>query len=145
MKQFLISVVVMFILSLGLGFVVHGVLLKDDYAKLTGLMRDEAGQQQHFPAMLAAHVVLALGVTALYRRGRQMGEGWLTAGVCFGALLVVVACIPTYLIYYAVEPMPGALVVKQIAFDAVATLVLGVAVAALNREQIETVESETEE
>ena len=52
MKQFLISAVVMFILSLGLGFVVHGLLLKDDYAKLTNLMRDEAGQQQHFPAML---------------------------------------------------------------------------------------------
>ena len=141
MKQFLISVVVMFILSLALGFVVHGVLLKADYAKLTGLMRDEAGQQQHFPAMLAAHLVLGLGVTALFRRGRKIGEGWLTAGVCFGGLLVIVACIPTYLIYYAVEPMPGALVVKQIVFDTVATLVLGIAVAGLNQQKWSAAES----
>ena len=140
MKHFLISAVVMFILSLGLGFVVHGVLLKDDYAKLTGLMRDEAGQQQHFPAMLAAHAVLGLGVTALYRWGRDVGKGWVVEGVWFGLLLGVVACIPTYLIYYAVQPMPGALVVKQIVFEMVATVVLGFAVAALNRDEPEMAE-----
>ena len=125
----------MLILSLGLDFVVHGLLLKDDYAKLTGLMRDEAGQQQHFPAMLAAYLILAIGVTALYRRGRDAGKGWFGEGVCFGLLLVVVACLPTYLIYYAVEPMPGALVVKQIVFDTVATVVLGIAVAGFNQQK----------
>ena len=41
--------------------------------------------------------------------------------------------IPTYIIYYAVQPLPGAMVVKQIVFDTVAVVVLGVIVALLNR------------
>lgn len=39
---------------------------------------------------------------------------------------------PTYLIYYAVQPMPGALVIKQIVLETVAMLVMGVVVALLN-------------
>ncbi|MGH7299295.1 MAG: hypothetical protein ACREJE_02660 [Candidatus Rokuibacteriota bacterium] len=41
--------------------------------------------------------------------------------------------IPIYLIYYAVQPLPGALVAKQVIFDTVATVLMGVLVAALNR------------
>ena len=37
-----------------------------------------------------------------------------------------------FLIYYAVEPMPGMLVAKQIAFSTVQMLVLGVLAAWLN-------------
>jgi hypothetical protein len=41
--------------------------------------------------------------------------------------------VPTYLIYYAVQPLPGALVVKQIVFDAIGLLVFGIVVAWLYR------------
>jgi hypothetical protein len=46
------------------------------------------------------------------------------------ALLTIV---PTYLIYYAVQPMPGAMVVKQIVFDGIGTVLLGVIVGWLYR------------
>ena len=42
--------------------------------------------------------------------------------------------IPMYLIYYAVQPWPGAVVVKQIVYDVIGVLVMGVVVAAINRE-----------
>jgi len=134
MKQFILSVVVMFILSLGLGFVVHGVVLKGDYDKLPNLMRTEAGQQRHFPAMLLAHAFIALGLTAIYRRGREAGKGCAGQGFRFGVLVVILTCIPTYLIYYAVEPMPLTLMCKQIALDSIATIILGLAVAGLNKQ-----------
>jgi hypothetical protein len=134
MKQFIISVVVMFILSMGLGFAVHGALLKSDYDLLPNLMRTEAGQQRHFPAMLLAHVFIAVGLTALYRRGRVAGKGVLAQGFCFGLMMAIVSCIPGYLIYYAVEPMPLTLVCKQIVLDSIATIVLGLAVAGLNKQ-----------
>jgi hypothetical protein len=38
-KKFLISVVVTFVLSMGLGFLVHGVLLHQAYSQLPGLFR----------------------------------------------------------------------------------------------------------
>ncbi len=134
MKQFIISVVVIFILSMGLGFVVHGTILKSDYDLLPNLMRTEAGQQRHFPAMLLAHVFIAVGFTALYRRGRVAGKGVLAQGCCFGLMMVIVSCVPTYLIYYAVEPMPLNLVCKQIVLDSIGMMGLGLAVAGLNKQ-----------
>lgn len=135
-KQFLVSVVVMFVLSLGLGFVVHGCMLKEDYLKLPNLMRSEAQQARHFPAMLLAHAFIALGITAIYRRGREVGLGWKGQGFRFGILLVIFSTIPMYLIYYAVEPMPLSLVEKQIGLDAIATILLGLAVAGLNQQKV---------
>jgi hypothetical protein len=46
------------------------------------------------------------------------------------AALTVVA---KFLIYYAVEPLDPILVTKQIVFDSIMTLILGVVVAALNK------------
>jgi hypothetical protein len=43
--------------------------------------------------------------------------------------------IPLYLIYYVVQPLPSGLVVKQVAFDTIATLILGSVVAFLYRGQ----------
>lgn len=132
-KQCVISIAVLFFVSMLLGFVVHGFVLHDDYGKLPNLMRTEADAQRHFPAMLAAHVLIALGVTLIYRRGREAGKDWLGQGVRFGLLLAVVSCIPGYLIYYAVEPMPLTLVCKQIVLDTIATTVLGLTAAGLNQ------------
>ena len=132
-KQSLISVVALFVLSMALGFVVHAVVLKNDYAQLPNLMRSEADQKQYFGAMLLAHVFMAIGVTAIYRRGREAGKSTIGQGVRFGVLLAVVCTIPVYLIYYAVQPMPLPLVEKQIVLDTIAMVILGVAAAGLNR------------
>jgi hypothetical protein len=42
--------------------------------------------------------------------------------------------VPIYLIYYVVQPQPGMLVVKQIVFDTILTLVVGAAVAFIYRD-----------
>ena len=41
--------------------------------------------------------------------------------------------VPTYLIYYVVQPIPGAHVVKQIVFDTILVVILGAIVAFLYR------------
>ena len=53
-KKFLISVVVMFVLSMGLGFLVHGVLLNQAYVQLQGLFRTPQDAEAYFPFMLLA-------------------------------------------------------------------------------------------
>lgn len=65
--------------------------------------------------------------------GCMSGKPWLSQGVCFGIAWAVAVCIPTYLIYFSVQPMPSALVSKQIIFDCVATVIMGIACAYLNR------------
>jgi hypothetical protein len=132
--RFWISVVVMFVVSMLVGFVVHGVLLHGDYAQLPNLMRTEADQQGHFGYMILAHVFMAVGLTWIYRQGREAGRAPIGQGLRFGAAVAVMMCIPMYLIYYAVQPWPEAMVVKQIVFDVIGMLLVGVVVALINQD-----------
>ncbi|MET0681419.1 MAG: hypothetical protein ABWZ41_10470 [Burkholderiales bacterium] len=132
-KRFWISAVAMFVLSLGLGFVVHGVLLHAEYEKLQNIFRSPADAQEYFPFMVVAHALIALAFTWIYRQGCEAGKPWFGQGVRFGIAIAVLMTIPIYLIYYAVQPMPGAVVAKQIVFDVIAMVIMGVAVAWINR------------
>ena len=131
--KYLVAVVVFFIASMLLDFVVHGVLLKADYDAEPALMRKEADANRHFPAMLLAHAIFAVGVTAIYRRGREAGKSWLGQGWRFGLWLTAAACVPGFLIYYAVQPIGLNLVIKQLVYGSIATVLLGLVVARLNQ------------
>jgi hypothetical protein len=132
--RFWISVVAMFVLSMGLGFVIHGMLLHQDYAGLPNLLRTQEDAQGHFMWMLLAHVSIAFGFTWIYTKGREAGKPFLGQGLRFGLAVAVLMTIPMYLIYYAVQPWPGAVVARQIVYDAIGMLIMGVAVAAINRD-----------
>jgi hypothetical protein len=135
-KRFWISVVVMFVVAMTLDFVVHGLLLGRDYAALTPhLFRAEADAQAYFPFMLLAHLFIAVGITWLYRVGRS-DRPWPGQGLRFGLAISLYAVVPTYLIYYAVQPLPSTLVAKQILFETVAAIVLGLVAAAVNRDPV---------
>ncbi|MDP9200271.1 MAG: hypothetical protein M3O07_13790 [Pseudomonadota bacterium] len=131
-KKFLIAWLVIFVLYMAGGIVVHGVLLNDDYLA-TGLMRPEAEAQKLMHLMILAHVLMAGAFTWIYARGVE-NKPWLGQGLRFG-LAVAVFFVPIYIIYYVVQPTPGALAAKQIVFDTILTLILGAAVAFLYRGQ----------
>ena len=50
--------------------------------------------------------------------------------------LAAVVTIPTYLIYFAVQPLPSDLVALQIGYDTIAMVILGVVTAAVNRDPV---------
>lgn len=131
-KKALISVLVMFVLSMLIGLVAHGILLKPDYAALPTLFRAEADAETKFAYMLLAHVFLALGFVWIYLRGKD-DKPFLGQGIRYGLAVAVLVAAPTYLIYYAVQPMPGMLAFKQILFDSVGYVLMGIVVAALNK------------
>ena len=131
-KRALISVVVIFVLSMAFGYLVHELLLGPEYAALAGLFRPKPEQMSHFPFMLLAHVFIAVGFVWIYLKGKE-DKPFLGQGIRFGIAVAVLTTIPTYLIYYAVQAMPGLLVLKQIVFDAVAVVLMGIVVAWLNR------------
>jgi hypothetical protein len=131
-KQFAISVVGLFVITLLCGFVVHGLLLAPDYAALPGLYRGAQDGAAYFHWNLIAHLFLAIGLTWVYRQGRSDGA-WLAQGLRFGIAVALLSTVPNFLIYYAVQPNPGMLVAKQIVFDTLGMLVTGIAAAALNR------------
>jgi len=104
--KFAISAVVLAIVSLLLGFVVHGMLLAPDYHALPNLFRTEADGGAHMPFMLLAHLCIGIGFTWIYLKGRE-AKPFIAQGVRFGLAVAVLTTIPMYLIYFAVQPMPG--------------------------------------
>lgn len=131
--RFWISGIVIAVLALAFGYFVHGTLLFDEYAKLPGLFRTiAADQESYFPYMVLAHVLFGFAFTWVYRQGRTPGASALVQGLRYGVAIAALVTIPTYLIYYAVQPVPESLVIKQILFDSISVVLLGVAVAFLN-------------
>ena len=131
-KKFLISWLVLFVVWMAGSFLVHGVLLNADYMALRTLLRSPEESQKFFPLMILAHVFLSGALVWIYSRGVE-AKPWLAQGVRFGLAVAFLTVIPTYMIYYVVQPMPEATVVKQLIFDGLLTVLLGVVVAFLYR------------
>ncbi|MGQ0383407.1 MAG: hypothetical protein ACT4UP_01770 [Gammaproteobacteria bacterium] len=131
--KFLIASLVIFILWMLAGFAVHGQLLAGEYLE-TGLMRPVEEQQQYFVWMIIAHLLMAVAFVWIYLRGRE-SRPWMGQGLRFGLAVSLLACVPIYLIYYCVQPLPGMLVMRQIAYDTIVLLVLGLVVAWLYRDK----------
>ena len=132
---FAISVAALTVLSLIIGFGVHELLLGAEYRQLTNLFRSPEDAQKYFGYMLLAHVFIGTGMTWIYRQGRE-AKPWLAQGVRFGIAVSVLMVIPMYLIYFAVQPMPMGLVAKQIAFDIIGTVVMGIVAAWINKRDV---------
>lgn len=132
-KRFLLSVVVVFALLMVFGFIVHGLLLAKDYAPITPtIIRGDADGMKHMPYMAAAQLIFAFAFVWIYLRGKE-NKPFMAQGLRFGMIMAALTVIPKFLIYFAVEPLDPVLVAKQIIFDSIMTVILGVVVAALNR------------
>jgi hypothetical protein len=130
-KRFLLSVGVIFVMTMAIGFLVHGILLNQDYARLPNLFRSDKDQMQHFPFMLLGHVFAAFAFVWIYLKGKE-DKPFLGQGVRYGLAIAALVTIPKFLISYAVQPMPGAMVFKQIVFDTIGVVLMGIVVARLN-------------
>jgi len=130
--KFVVSVVAMLVQKITFGFVIHGVMLHGDYAKLPNLMRTEAAAQQLFGFMLLAHLLIAAGFSWIYIKGKE-SRPWLGQGLRYGVAVAVMMTIPMYLIYYVVMPYPSDVVAQQIAYDTMAIIVMGIVLAWINR------------
>ncbi|MGH6612346.1 MAG: hypothetical protein ACRECQ_19035 [Burkholderiaceae bacterium] len=133
-KKFFIAWLVIFIAWMAGDFLIHGTLLGPDYMRQAQLYRTEADSQAYFAWMLLAHVLMAGAFTWIYARGKE-ARPWLGQGARYGLAVALLSWVPTYLIYYAVQPLPGTMVVKQVIFSTILIVVLGVIVAWLYRER----------
>jgi len=131
-KKFIISVIVVFVLSMVLGMLVHGIWLGPSYMEIKGLFRPEQEAQSYLAYMLIAHVFIAFTFVWIYNKGKE-AKPFLTQGICYGLAIAAITSIPIFLIYYAIQPMPGILVVKQIVGDTISYIILGIVVAWINR------------
>ena len=80
--------------------------------------------------MVAAHAVFGAAFAWIYYQGRE-DKPWLAQGVRFGLAVAALAIVPIYLIYHVVTPVPLAVAIKQIVFDTVRVVVMGVVVSVM--------------
>jgi len=132
-KKFAVAWLAIFVVWMLGSFIVHGTLLRADYARLTNLFRPDAEAEQYLALMILAHLLMAGAFVWIYSRGVE-AKPWLSQGMRFGLVIALLTVVPDDIIYYCVQPMPFALVVKQIVFDGVLLLILGAVAAYLYRD-----------
>jgi magnesium-transporting ATPase (P-type) len=130
-KKYILSVIIIFVVSTLLGMVIHGMVLSDEY-QATGLFRPVEEQSGYLVCMLLAHLIFSGAFVWLYRAGLEV-KPWVGQGVRFGGVVTLLAAVPLYMIYYAVQPMPEMLVFRQATYEAVNLIILGLVVAFMYR------------
>jgi hypothetical protein len=130
--KFWLSVVVAFVISMAAGYVAHGQLLGPDYAALPGVFRPQAEQRGYFVFIVVGQAIFSLAFVWIYLHGKE-AKPYLAQGLRYGAAIALLATVPVCLVYYAVQPVPPTLPLKQIVADSITMLILGVVVAWLNR------------
>jgi hypothetical protein len=133
-KKLIVAWFVVFVAWFIGSFIVHGVLLHSDYLQLTALFRTEAEEQRLFPLMILAHVMMSGAFVWIYARGVE-AKSWAAQGVRFGVAVAALTVAPTYIIYFVIQPMPGAVVIKQIVFDGILIVILGAIAGWLYRDR----------
>ena len=133
--RFVVSVVAIWLLSMALSAVLHGMILGADYARLAavGIYRTPGSARELMAFMWLANLCFAAGFTWIYRAGRTAAP-WLGQGLRFGIAVSLLSTIPMFMIYYVVQPTPSDLAAKQAVLGSIMTIVLGVVAAFINRE-----------
>ena len=129
-KKLVLTIVVVFIVANLTGFLIHAVLLGPDYMSIKEHYRPEGSEKMLFINL--AYLAFAVGSVLAYAKGVE-NKPWMGQGIRFGLLLWLILTIPSFLIAYAVQPVPTMLMVKQVLFEGVDKILLGVITAALYR------------
>lgn len=132
-KRFALTCLVIFVLSNGLGFLIHGVLLDSDYKALSQIYRSEADFNARLWIIWSANLLFSLGAVWIYSKGLEANRPWLGQGIRFGLALWVLASAPGFLIGYVISPVPKALTFKQLGLVLISNVIIGIVTAALSR------------
>ena len=107
------------------------MLLFADYAA-AGSMRPPAEANGLMHYMILAQALFGAAFAWVYVQGKE-DRPWMAQGVRYGIAIACLTVIPTYLIYHVVTPVPLALAVKQIVYDTIRVMLMGVVLAWINR------------
>jgi hypothetical protein len=130
-RKLIISAVVMFVMAWALSFVVHGMLLGGDYSATPG-MRTPADAQSRIGLLILAQALFGVAFAWVYFQGRE-DRPWLAQGIRYGIAIALLTVIPTYLIYHVVTPITLVVAIKQIVFDTIRIVLMGIVLAWINR------------
>ena len=119
--RFAATAAVIFVAATLFGYVIHGLLLEEEYAAVERLFRPEP----EFAWLLAGNLSFACAVAYL-SISIDRGGARLVEGIRVGLLLWFLWAVPIFLIDYASQPLPGTLIAKQVGLELIDMIALGV-------------------
>ena len=132
-RRFALSVVVVFILSQIFAIVIHGFILGPDYRPFVGTLLRPMGISGSAAFLPLAHLAMAIAFVALFSRWVRPGGDAIAQGLTFGVLAWLFGPVPMYLLWFAEQPWPLSLTIKQLALELFTMLVLGTFTSMLYR------------
>jgi hypothetical protein len=127
-RIFLTGLAALFVAEV-LASIVHGYLLAADYAPYYGtLLRGGADPAWPFAFLPLAHLAWVGGLVWVYLRVTFTGS-LVVQGLKLGFLGWVIGQVPLWLLWFAEQPWPNELVLKQLALELVSSLLVGITIA----------------
>jgi hypothetical protein len=128
-RIFLTGLAALFVAEL-LASIIHGYVLAADYAPYYGtLLRGGADPAWQFAFLPLAHLAWVGGLVWVYLRVTFTGS-LVVQALKLGFLGWVIGQVPLWLLWFAEQPWPNGLVVKQLALELASSLLVGITIAA---------------
>jgi hypothetical protein len=123
-----------FLVAQILAIAIHGFILSADYAPFYGNLLRPMPESFEWRMLLLPLSHLSFIIAFVWIVNRVAPERPSMAdGLKFGAIAWMIGQAPLWLLWYAEQPWPGALVVKQLLLELASALILGVVVTAMVR------------
>jgi hypothetical protein len=130
MKKTFLAIVAGFVLISAGRFLLHNVLLAQQYARSSDVWRLPAEFMHRVWILYVANFLFVSAAALIYARGVE-SKPWLGQGIRFGVLLALATVVPNSLIQYAVYPIPHELALHWIIGEAALAVLLGIVLAAI--------------
>ena len=128
MKRFIIAFIAAYIFLFVWGWLVNGVLLKDIYAQTPNLWRSQSEMASLFHWIIIGQALIVFSFVMIYATG--FAGGGVAAGIRLG-LLLEIAGIGMRLGFYAVQPIPGKLILYGSIGGIIEMVIVGAMVGAI--------------
>jgi len=128
MKRFLFAFLAAFVFIFFWGWLYNGVLLKDIYAQTSSLWRPQSETMSLFHWIILGQAILVFAFVMIYASG--FAGGGVAAGIRLGLMLEILA-IGARMMMYAVQPLPGKLILYWSVGGLIEMIVTGAIVGAI--------------
>ena len=133
-KRFVAACAAAFVVSQVLEILIHGFILGPDYKPFYGTLLRPMDRGADWRALLLplAHLSFIIAFVWVYARAAT-STSWVRSGIVFGIFGWAIGQVPLWLLWYAEQPWPDSLVVKQLVLELVASVIVGLVVASIVR------------
>ena len=125
-KRRIAAVVAVFLTAQVFAILIHGFILARDYAPFYGRLLRPMSDNPGWPVLMlpASHLAMSIAFVALLERTLRAGPV-LPQAIRFGVLAYLLGPVPMYLLWFAEQPWPSSLLVKQLPLELITFLILG--------------------